>query len=99
MLSSSLPLSAAGLVLLGLLGGCGGAPEPKQAQLCCYRSLAGPDCYAQPLARDRERLIGCTQEIPGKPSFGTPAAVVPAMPMPPDQPGTPVEEAHRRISR
>ncbi|MBW7849979.1 MAG: hypothetical protein H3C38_05740 [Rhodospirillales bacterium] len=43
------------VLLLAGLSGCGG---DKPAPIYCYRTLAAPDCYAQPQPGEAHRLIG-----------------------------------------
>lgn len=62
----------------------------------CYASLADPVCYAEPLARDRGRLIG-SQGPPPAPSLVPPPYAAP--PPPADTPAVPLSRVPLELSR
>ncbi len=87
-----------GLVVCVLLGACAApatdiaAPPP----IWCYRSLADPVCYPQPLARDRERLIGQYEPGPYPPVVSEPYPAAEAEAPPPTPPAPPPSSGRRR---
>lgn len=69
-------LLSVALAAAGLPTGCGGSSSSEA--LYCYKTLANVDCYSQPVAQDRRRLVGYVGEPPPPPFPPQQLAVLPA---------------------
>lgn len=54
----NLRVVATGLMVACVLGGCQSREPDPLPTVFCYRTLASPDCYADPVATWEHRLIG-----------------------------------------